>query len=240
MPASRPARRPAPLCASVQEWGGPLRPGALRRQGPGGVSGKRSGWGAPGRPLSGVVPLPLPWAGRCCRWARADGSAPCAAALLPPKQVAVAVMESMAVPEGESPAAQAASFAKALHDAWGVGDAACNNGVLLLLAVQDRQVGGLSRALLQLWWEGGNVYERGTARAGGQARWMLCPGTLFRPRHLDSAQQRLPLWNLTPSSPYSTPLPSLEESLLKGPPQTPIIPGLHLHRARRGSRAERR
>jgi len=35
---------------------------------------------------------------------------------------------------------QAAVFAKHLHNAWGVGDAACNNGVVLLLAIEERQV----------------------------------------------------------------------------------------------------
>ncbi len=49
-------------------------------------------------------------------------------------------MQSMAVLPGESAAAQAAVFAKHLHDTWGVGDAACNNGVLFLLAIQERQV----------------------------------------------------------------------------------------------------
>ena len=55
-------------------------------------------------------------------------------------QVAVAVMRKMEVPAGATPAQAAHDFAKALHERWGVGDAACNNGVLLLLAVEDRQV----------------------------------------------------------------------------------------------------
>lgn len=55
-------------------------------------------------------------------------------------QVAVAVMQWMAVPAGEDPAEAARLFAKALHNEWGVGDAACNNGVLLLLSIDDRQV----------------------------------------------------------------------------------------------------
>ncbi len=37
-------------------------------------------------------------------------------------------------------AATAERFARQLHDAWGVGSAACDNGVLLLLATKDRQV----------------------------------------------------------------------------------------------------
>jgi Modulator of levamisole receptor-1 len=55
-------------------------------------------------------------------------------------QVAVALMERMAIAPGQDPAAAAQSFAKDLHDAWGVGDAQCNNGVLLLLSIGDRQV----------------------------------------------------------------------------------------------------
>ena len=37
------------------------------------------------------------------------------------------------------PASAAKSFAKYLHTAWGVGDAACQNGLLLLLSVGNRQ-----------------------------------------------------------------------------------------------------
>ncbi|KAG2491015.1 hypothetical protein HYH03_010687 [Edaphochlamys debaryana] len=36
--------------------------------------------------------------------------------------------------------AYAEAFAKALHDRWGVGDPACNNGVLMLLSLEDRQL----------------------------------------------------------------------------------------------------
>lgn len=49
-------------------------------------------------------------------------------------------MERMALAPSQDPAAAAQAFAKSLHDAWGVGDAQCNNGVLLLLSVGDRQV----------------------------------------------------------------------------------------------------
>ena len=56
-------------------------------------------------------------------------------------QVAAAVMRRMAVLPGKDPGEAARLFAKALHDAWGVGDAACNNGVLLLLSIDDREVG---------------------------------------------------------------------------------------------------
>lgn len=37
-------------------------------------------------------------------------------------------------------AATAEAFARALHDDWGVGNPACQNGALLLLAVGDKQV----------------------------------------------------------------------------------------------------
>lgn len=55
-------------------------------------------------------------------------------------QVAVAVMRRIVVPAGSTPAQTAHDFAKALHAAWGVGDAACENGVVLVLAIEDRQV----------------------------------------------------------------------------------------------------
>lgn len=62
------------------------------------------------------------------------------ASLLPLKQVGVAVMRKMDFAPGTPPADAARAFAKDLHARWGVGDAACNNGVLLLLSVDDRQV----------------------------------------------------------------------------------------------------
>jgi uncharacterized membrane protein YgcG len=49
-------------------------------------------------------------------------------------------MEHMAMAPAQDPAEAAQAFAKSLHDAWGVGDAQCNNGVLLLLSIGDRQV----------------------------------------------------------------------------------------------------
>lgn len=42
-------------------------------------------------------------------------------------------------PSGDA-ADTAASFGSQLHNTWGVGSAACNNGVLLLLSTSDRQV----------------------------------------------------------------------------------------------------
>lgn len=56
------------------------------------------------------------------------------------QQVAVAVVQRMQMAPASIPADVAENFATELHDRWGVGDAACHNGVLLLLAVQDRQV----------------------------------------------------------------------------------------------------
>jgi TPM domain len=49
-------------------------------------------------------------------------------------------MHKMAVPEGSCHTRYARDFAKELHDRWGVGNKACNNGVLLLLSTEDRQV----------------------------------------------------------------------------------------------------
>ena len=61
-------------------------------------------------------------------------------------QVAVALMQAMQLQAGRNSAQQAEAFARQLHNAWGVGRAGCNDGVLLLLSVQDRQV-RLSRIL---------------------------------------------------------------------------------------------
>ena len=55
-------------------------------------------------------------------------------------QVAVALMESMQPSSGKSTAERAEIFAKDLHNRWGVGQKGCDDGVLLLLAVNDRQV----------------------------------------------------------------------------------------------------
>jgi uncharacterized membrane protein YgcG len=54
-------------------------------------------------------------------------------------QVAVAVLQKMAK-DWRGLDARAKMFATKLHDAWGVGDAECNNGVLLLVAVEDRRM----------------------------------------------------------------------------------------------------
>mmetsp|Transcript_584 Transcript_584/g.1863 ORF Transcript_584/g.1863 Transcript_584/m.1863 type:complete len:236 (-) Transcript_584:509-1216(-) len=55
-------------------------------------------------------------------------------------QVAVALMSSMEVPSGTTVEAESGIFAQRLMDAWGVGEAACNNGVLLLLSRDDRRM----------------------------------------------------------------------------------------------------
>ena len=55
-------------------------------------------------------------------------------------QVAVALMKRMRVPARQTEAEAAAAMAHALHDSWGVGSAACDDGVLLLLSTRDRQV----------------------------------------------------------------------------------------------------
>eukprot|EP00891_Asterochloris_glomerata_P009350 jgi/Astpho2/9350/fgenesh1_pg.00142_%23_25_t len=59
---------------------------------------------------------------------------------VPGYMVAVALMQRMHVPAGRSAQEQAEVFAETVHNSWGVGDAACSNGVLLLLSVQDRVV----------------------------------------------------------------------------------------------------
>lgn len=55
-------------------------------------------------------------------------------------EVAVAVMQKMRVDPGKQPAEVAKKFAKTLHARWGVGNSACDNGVLVLLSTDDRQV----------------------------------------------------------------------------------------------------
>ena len=55
--------------------------------------------------------------------------------------MAVALMHSMQVEGTRDAAQEAGAFARQLHDSWAVGHAACNDGVLLLLAVVERQVG---------------------------------------------------------------------------------------------------
>ena len=62
-------------------------------------------------------------------------------------QVAVALMQAMQLQAGRSAAEQAQAFAQQLHGAWGVGRAGCDDGVLLLLSVQDRQARSISQTI---------------------------------------------------------------------------------------------
>lgn len=54
-------------------------------------------------------------------------------------QLAVALMDKMQLVD-LPPARAAEAFASQLFNSWGVGDAECGNGVLLLLSRTDRQV----------------------------------------------------------------------------------------------------
>ena len=55
--------------------------------------------------------------------------------------MACAATRSIAVPQGADEGEAAENFAADLMDKWGVGDASCNDGVLLLLTLHPRQVG---------------------------------------------------------------------------------------------------
>ena len=61
-------------------------------------------------------------------------------------QVGVAVMRKMAL-QGRSQEQAAEDFATALFNQWGPGLAACRNGAILLLSIEDRQVTTLPGAL---------------------------------------------------------------------------------------------
>lgn len=61
---------------------------------------------------------------------------PCFPLLL--SQVAVAILRRIHVHSGEDDSQAAERFAQALHGKWGVGRAACQNGVLLLVAMENR------------------------------------------------------------------------------------------------------
>ncbi|GIL83335.1 hypothetical protein Vretimale_11310 [Volvox reticuliferus] len=63
---------------------------------------------------------------------------PCGNLGLKGYQVAVALMRHMSY-VGD-PGEAAGQFAKSLHNRWGVGDAHCNNGVVLLISINDRQI----------------------------------------------------------------------------------------------------
>lgn len=55
-------------------------------------------------------------------------------------QIGVAILNRMRSISGESVAETAEKFAKYLHDSWGVGHSGCDDGALLLLSLDDRQV----------------------------------------------------------------------------------------------------
>lgn len=55
-------------------------------------------------------------------------------------QIAVAVVDNMASPS-DNKKKSAYQFAKDIHDQWGVGDAECQNGIVLFLAIKDRALG---------------------------------------------------------------------------------------------------
>ena len=55
-------------------------------------------------------------------------------------QIGVAVMKKMRGVPDESIAVTAENFAKHLHDRWGVGNAECDDGAVLLLSITDRQI----------------------------------------------------------------------------------------------------
>lgn len=55
-------------------------------------------------------------------------------------QLAVATMKSMTIPRGVTPSDAAASFARSLHNTWGVGHGSCNDGALFFLSLDDRQM----------------------------------------------------------------------------------------------------
>ncbi len=55
-------------------------------------------------------------------------------------QVAVALAKSTDLSGGTSTGEAAEQFARKLMDAWGVGDAQCNDGIVLFLSKEPRQV----------------------------------------------------------------------------------------------------
>jgi uncharacterized membrane protein YgcG len=55
-------------------------------------------------------------------------------------QIGVAVMNKMAVPSELNKEEVAQDFARHLHNEWGVGSSGCDDGAVLLLSVDDRQI----------------------------------------------------------------------------------------------------
>ncbi|CAD7696649.1 unnamed protein product [Ostreobium quekettii] len=70
----------------------------------------------------------------------AAGESPCGAGEYPGFQFAIAVANKLAMAPGDTPAQAARKLAEHLHGGWGVGHAACDDGVLVLLAISDRQI----------------------------------------------------------------------------------------------------
>ncbi|RYY38512.1 hypothetical protein EON62_00380 [archaeon] len=64
----------------------------------------------------------------------------CGSAGQQPYQVAVALMNRAHIGYSEEASDVIPRLTRALHDKWGVGHAACNNGIVLGLSVQDRYV----------------------------------------------------------------------------------------------------
>lgn len=58
----------------------------------------------------------------------------------PGYQIGIAVMRKMAVPSERSAEEMAREFARHLHNKWGVGHIGCDDGALLLISTQDRQI----------------------------------------------------------------------------------------------------
>lgn len=56
-------------------------------------------------------------------------------------QLAVAILQSLPNELAGSKETRAFQYAKDLHDLWGIGDATCQNGVVLVVAVKDRALG---------------------------------------------------------------------------------------------------
>lgn len=131
------------------------------------------------------------------------GPAPCgggpAPRPTPGYQVAVAVMEKLHVAGGSTPADAAAAFAAALMDGWGVGAAGCNDGTVLVLSRQDRQVSCE---------EGDGCRKRGCVYAKGRPARAVGMSGGSVPAFADSARPAL--------APPSTHHPLIVLSLLLG------------------------
>ena len=76
-------------------------------------------------------------------------------------QVAVALAKEIELPRaGQEPGAAAEAMAARLMDSWGVGEAGCNDGTVLLLSQRPRQVQRLQ------------ISPASAARPGHQARYL--------------------------------------------------------------------